>query len=77
MKLTALTSPVSPTSPVTAIVSSTATFLKLDAIAITIPKSIEGSFIFIPPTILRYTSWFWIWSPTLFSKTANNIPTLL
>ena len=56
MKLTALTSPVSPTSPVTAIVSSTATFLKLDAIAITIPKSIEGSFIFIPPTILRYTS---------------------
>ena len=55
---TALTSPVSPTSPIATTFFGILIFLKLDAVAITIPKSKAGSFTFIPPTKFKYTSWF-------------------
>ena len=76
-KLILLTSPVSPTSPIITISFGIEIFLKLDAVDIIIPKSIDGSLIFIPPTKFKYTSCPPSIIPAFFSRTANNKATLL
>lgn len=53
IKLTALTSPVKPTSPITTVSVGILIFLKLDAQEIIIPKSTAGSEIFIPLTTFK------------------------
>ena len=52
-------------------------FLKLEAVAIIIPKSIEGSLIFNPPTTFKYTSCDPSINPAFFSNTAINNDNLL
>ena len=73
IRLTGRISPESPTSPVIQVPASIAISILEESIALITAKSIAGSLTFMPPAILRKTSFCANLNPTLFSKTASNI----